>query len=384
MITFTELWTSALLAFVTGGVAVGVIGWTTIKTKQAQKKSKAIPDGIASALHALASAGLVLDFDNRIVRATQSAFALGLVKGQTLVHPKLVALVDKARGVKKPTKARGRDLQLITEIGQTTLWVNARALHLGEGYVLLLVEDRTESHNLEETRRDFVANISHELKTPIGAISLLAEAIQSAVDDPEQVAHFAASMSTESQRLAELVQDIIQLSRVQSTEVAGQTKTVNLVDVIAEAADRNRVAARKKKIDIDVIAPDALTVFGDEELLKTAVKNLIENAIVYSGDESLVSVKLRKHKGVAEISVKDAGPGISEEDQERIFERFYRVDPSRSRQTGGTGLGLSIVKHIAQKHLGEITIKSKLGKGATFTLRLPMSTTAIEATGSKK
>jgi two-component system sensor histidine kinase SenX3 len=205
---------------------------------------------------------------------------LGLVKGQTLVHPKLVALVDKARGVKKPTKARGRDLQLITEIGQTTLWVNARALHLGEGYVLLLVEDRTESHNLEETRRDFVANISHELKTPIGAISLLAEAIQSAVDDPEQVAHFAASMSTESQRLAELVQDIIQLSRVQSTEVAGQTKTVNLVDVIAEAADRNRVAARKKKIDIDVIAPDALTVFGDEELLKTAVKNLIENAIV--------------------------------------------------------------------------------------------------------
>ena len=130
MITFTELWTSALLAFVTGGVAVGVIGWTTIKTNQAQKKSKAIPDGIASALHALASAGLVLDFDNRIVRATQSAFALGLVKGQTLVHPKLVALVDKARGVKKPTKARGRDLQLITEIGQTTLWVNAERFTL--------------------------------------------------------------------------------------------------------------------------------------------------------------------------------------------------------------------------------------------------------------
>lgn len=384
MITLTELWTSALLAFVTGGVAVGLVGWTTIKTNQVQKKSKAIPDGIANALHALASAGLVLDFDNRIVRATQSAFALGLVKGQVLVHPKLVSLVDKARGVKKPTKARGRDLQLISEIGQTTLWVNARALHLGEGYVLLLVEDRTESHNLEETRRDFVANISHELKTPIGAISLLAEAIQSAVDDPEQVAHFAASMSTESQRLAELVQDIIQLSRVQSAEVAGHTTTVNLVEVIAEAADRNRVSARKKQIEIDVIAPESISVFGDEELLKTAVKNLIENAILYSEGETLVSVKLRKSKGIAEISVKDSGPGISEEDQERIFERFYRVDPSRSRQTGGTGLGLSIVKHIAQKHLGEITIKSKLGKGSIFTLRLPTSTTSIDSTGSKK
>ena len=384
MNTSVEIWTSAITAFVTGSVATGLIVWSSLRTQEAQKKAQIIPDAVTGALHALATAGLVLDVENKIVRATRSAFALGLVRDQVLVHPKLVSLVDKARKAKKSSKARARDFALVSEIGDNTIWVTSRAVHLGDGFVLLLVEDRTESHNLEETRRDFVANISHELKTPIGAMSLLAEAIQSAADDPKQVRKFAKNLETESARLTQLVQDIIQLSRVQSADVAGSTQEVDLSLVVAEAVDRNRVQANKKKIQVKVSTSDKLRVFGDLELLTTAVKNLIENAISYSDNETNVSVTLRKKNGVAEIAVKDKGAGIAPEDLERIFERFYRIDQSRSRATGGTGLGLSLVKNITQKHLGEIQVKSKIGFGSTFTLRLPLATAPIDATGSKK
>lgn len=384
MNTSPEIWTSALLAFATGSIATGLVVWSSMRTQEAQKKAQIIPDGITGALHALATAGLVLDVDNKIIRATRSAFALGLVRDQVLVHPKLVSLVDKARKAKKSSKARARDFALASEIGDNTIWVTSRAVHLGDGFVLLLVEDRTESHNLEETRRDFVANISHELKTPIGAMSLLSEAIQSAADDPKQVRKFAKNLETESARLTQLVQDIIQLSRVQSADVAGSTQEVDLSQVVAEAVDRNRVQANKKKIQVKVSSSDRLRVFGDLELLTTAVKNLIENAISYSDTETNVNVSVRKKNGVAEISVKDKGAGIAPEDLERIFERFYRIDQSRSRATGGTGLGLSLVKNITQKHLGEIQVKSKVGSGSTFTLRLPLATAPIDATGSKK
>ncbi|MFM1956682.1 MAG: hypothetical protein RLZ41_81 [Actinomycetota bacterium] len=380
----SEFWSSVILAFVTGSVATGLILWSSFKAQDAQKKAQVIPDGITGALHALATAGLVLDIDNKIVRATRSAFALGLVRDQVLVHPKLVSLVDKARKAKKSSKARAKDFALASELGDATIWVNSRAVHLGEGFVLLLVEDRTESHNLEETRRDFVANISHELKTPIGAMSLLSEAIQSAADDPKQVRKFAKNLETESARLTQLVQDIIQLSRVQSADVAGGTAEVDLATVVAEAADRNRVLANKKKIHLKISTTDGIRVFGDLELLTTAVKNLIENAISYSDTEVPVSVSLGKKNGVAEIAIKDKGAGIAPEDLDRIFERFYRVDQSRSRATGGTGLGLSLVKNIAQKHLGEVQVKSKVGSGSTFTIRIPLATAPIDATGSRK
>jgi two-component system sensor histidine kinase SenX3 len=229
-----------------------------------------------------------------------------------------------------------------------------------------------------------VANISHELKTPIGAMSLLAEAIQSAAEDPKQVRKFAKSLETESTRLAQLVQDIIQLSRVQSAEVASSAAEVELATVVAEAADRNRVLANKKKIQLKISSSDGIRVFGDKELLTTAAKNLIENAISYSDTESPVSVSLRKKNGVAEIAIKDKGAGIAPEDLDRIFERFYRVDQSRSRETGGTGLGLSLVKNITQKHLGEVQVKSKVGVGSTFTIRIPLATAPIDASGGKK
>jgi two-component system sensor histidine kinase SenX3 len=383
VINSAELWSSVILAFLTGSFATGLIVWSTTKAQVAQQEAQVVPDGITGALHALATAGLVLDDANKIVRATRSSFALGLVKDQFLVHPKLLSLVEKARKVKKSSKARSKDFALASEIGDATLWVNARAVHLGEGFVLLLVDDKTESHNLEETRRDFVANISHELKTPIGAISLLAEAIQSASSDPKQVQKFAKNLELESARLAKLVQDIIQLSKVQSAEVAGSTKEVDLASVILDAVDRNRVQAKKKQIQLKISTTDGVMVFGDAELLTTAVKNLIDNAISYSDTDTQVSVGLKTKGGVAEISVKDKGAGIAEEDRDRIFERFYRVDQSRSRATGGTGLGLSLVKNIAQKHLGEVIVKSKVNQGSTFTLRLPLATAPLQSTGGK-
>jgi two-component system, OmpR family, sensor histidine kinase SenX3 len=171
---------------------------------------------------------------------------------------------------------------------------------------------------------------------------------------------------------------------VQSAEVSGTAAEVDLQLVVAEAVDRNRVLANKKKIQLKVSTADGIRVFGDQELLTTAAKNLLENAISYSDTESPVSITLRKKSGVAEIAIKDKGAGIAPEDLDRIFERFYRVDQSRSRATGGTGLGLSLVKNIAQKHLGEVQVKSKVGAGSTFTIRIPLATAPIDATGSKK
>jgi two-component system sensor histidine kinase SenX3 len=239
---------------------------------------------------------------------------------------------------------------------------------------MLLVDDRTESKQLEDTRRDFVANVSHELKTPIGAIGLLAEAIQGATDDSEMVKKFAESLQKESQRLANLVQELIQLSKVQGARVGENSTEVDLAAVITDAVDRNLLIAEQRNIRVVSSAEPGTVVMGDYEMLVTAVRNLIENAIVYSNPASQVGIGLKVVEGVAEIAVTDSGLGISESDQKRIFERFYRVDPSRSRETGGTGLGLSIVKHVSANHGGEVRLFSQPGVGSTFTLRLPIDT----------
>jgi two-component system sensor histidine kinase SenX3 len=238
---------------------------------------------------------------------------------------------------------------------------------------MLLVEDRTESKKLEDTRRDFVANVSHELKTPIGAIGLLSEAILGAADDPQLVQKFAESMQKESQRLANLVHELIQLSKVQGAKLGENSSDVDLAAVIADAVDRNASVAEKRNIKVLAAADSGIKVRGDYEMLVTAIRNLIENALVYSPEGSQVGVGLKVVDGVAEIAVTDSGIGIPESEQQRIFERFYRVDPSRSRDTGGTGLGLSIVKHSAANHGGEVRLFSKVGVGSTFTFRLPLN-----------
>ncbi|NUR59680.1 MAG: GHKL domain-containing protein, partial [Catenulispora sp.] len=220
----------------------------------------------------------------------------------------------------------------------------------------------------------FVANVSHELKTPVGALSLLAEAVQSASDDPEAVRRFAARMQQESHRLTSLIQDLIDLSRVQiDAPLAATAEQVHVAEVVADALDRSSAAAAARRIDLIADAEEDAVVRGDRTQLAAALGNLVENAVNYSPEETRVAVTVKRAGDRVEIAVTDQGIGIPERDLERIFERFYRVDPARSRATGGTGLGLSIVKHIAATHGGEVTVWSSEGNGSTFTLRLPLS-----------
>ena len=337
--------------------------------KAAESEIDAFEMVASQVVDVIATAGVVLDQFNSVVRASPGAIQFGLVQNRRLLHQKLIDLAEEARTLSGLALA---DIQLETGLRKNQIWVHARAVTFGERYVMLLVDDRTESRKLEETRRDFVANVSHELKTPIGAIGLLSEAMASSTEDPVMVKKFAASLQKESARLANLVQELIQLSRVQGAKLADSAASLNLSSVIADAVERNQVLADQRKIKLVTSTPDAVTIFGDYEMLATAVRNLVENAIVYSEPGGQVGVGLRIVDQIAEISVTDSGLGIPEAEQERIFERFYRVDPSRSRETGGTGLGLSIVKHAAANHRGEVKLFSKVGVGSTFTLRIPI------------
>jgi two-component system sensor histidine kinase SenX3 len=248
-----------------------------------------------------------------------------------------------------------------------------RIAPLGSRLVLVLVEDRTEARRVDEVRRDFVANVSHELKTPVGALALLAEAVQAASDDPEAVRRFAARMQQESHRLTSLIQDLIDLSRVQiDAPLAASAEKVHVAEVVADALDRSYETAAARRIELVADAEDDVAVRGDRTQLSAALGNLVENAVNYSPDDTRVAVTVKPVGDLVEISVTDQGIGIPERDLERIFERFYRVDPARSRATGGTGLGLSIVKHIAATHGGEVTVWSSEGNGSTFTLKLPV------------
>jgi two-component system sensor histidine kinase SenX3 len=366
---------TTLLALV-AGLIVGA-GFVLVLTRDKRKKQleaieaeRTIPEGAVEILDLLTSAGVILNGSNTVVRATNGALALGLVQNRLLIHSELVRLVELVRGTGKNQTI---EAELSTGLRGETIWVQARAARMDNNNVMLLVEDRTEAKRLEDTRRDFVANISHELKTPIGAIGLLAEALQDATDDPAMVTKFAGNLYKESRRLGSLVQEIIQLSRLQSAELSKTGELVDLEGIVHESVERNQVIAEAKNISIEVDAPSGIVVYGDHEMLTMAVKNLIENAILYSDAGSSVGIGLRSIDGVAEIAVTDHGVGIAAEDQERIFERFYRVDPSRSRETGGTGLGLAIVKHVAANHRGEIKLFSQVGLGSTFTLRLPLA-----------
>jgi two-component system sensor histidine kinase SenX3 len=240
-----------------------------------------------------------------------------------------------------------------------------------QGLIIVLIFDDSEFRRLDSIRRDFVANISHELKTPIGALSILSEAVLGASDDQEAVVRFAGRMQVEAKRLSDLVQEIINLSRLQDDDPLVGAKAVFLSDLVSQAIDESSMTAEARKIGVAFDCKSESKVLGDRNQLAMAISNLVENAINYSPDGTQVAVTLSSSNGLVEISVKDQGIGIPDKDLERIFERFYRVDPARSRATGGTGLGLSIVKHVATNHGGDISVWSVEGAGSTFTLRLP-------------
>jgi two-component system sensor histidine kinase SenX3 len=328
-----------------------------------------VPDGVDQVLEALESAGIVVDPSNNVIRASYGALALGLVRSGALVHPELAGLVDRVRNGDEPVT---EELEVHRGLfGDATLHLSVRGARLGTRYVLLIADDHTESKRLDEVRRDFVANVSHELKTPIGAVGLLAEALETASDDVEQVRRFAGRLRIEADRLAQMTQEIIELSRLQAMDMVERADLVSIDGVIAKAVDANQVAADADGIRLVSGGSAGLKVYGDETLLTAAVHNLIANAIQYSPEGAHVGIGVRDSDGVVEIAVTDQGVGIPEDELDRVFERFFRVDPARSRHTGGTGLGLSIVKHVVQNHGGDIRVWSQQGRGSTFTIRLP-------------
>jgi two-component system, OmpR family, sensor histidine kinase SenX3 len=254
-------------------------------------------------------------------------------------------------------------------------YLTARVAPLDESLILVLADDQTAARRIDETRRDFVANISHELKTPIGAIALLAEAVEEAADDAAAVRKFAGRMGIESARLTDLVSQIIELSRLQSDNPLVDPEIVEIDGVLGEAVDRRRMDAERNRITLTVAGISGTRVLGSARQLEVAVGNLVENAIAYSDPGARVvvaaHVQARSDDDYVEITVSDNGIGIPAAEVDRIFERFYRVDYARSRANGGTGLGLAIVKHIAAIHGGEVAVWSQVGQGSTFTIRIP-------------
>ncbi|MDP9101984.1 MAG: ATP-binding protein [Actinomycetota bacterium] len=323
-------------------------------------------------IDALPVAIVLLDSDDEVVVGNRAATELGVVVDGRLPVAGLRRMV---RDVRRSGIAHEAELDLEgSRLGRGPVAVRVRLARLGDGQVGLLVEDVSEARRVEAVRRDFVANVGHELKTPVGAMSLLAEALLDAHDNPEAVSRFAGRVGHEAGRLGRLVQELIDLSRLQGADPLPEPAPVAVDRVVAEAVDRTRTAATARGVEIVCGGAAGLMVQGSESQLVTAVANLLDNAVAYSAERTRVAVGVRGGEHQIEISVSDQGIGIAEKDLERVFERFYRADPARSRATGGTGLGLAIVKHIATNHGGEVGVWSVEGSGSTFTMRLPVTT----------
>ncbi|MBF4607847.1 sensor histidine kinase [Curtobacterium sp. VKM Ac-1393] len=371
---------SMLLGGVFGAGVVVLIITAERTARAADVAERTLPDGVAAVIATMHNPAVVIDPSNTVVAASPQALTVGLVVRRRLAHQELLDLVDRVR---KSGEMGAEDLELPRgRHGELIGYLSFRAAQLGNRYVLITADDLTESRRIDEVRRDFVANISHELKTPIGAIGLLSETLVIAADDPEHVKKFAAQLITESERLGALTKDIIELSRLQSVDTLENSEETGIDKIVQAAIDANEVVARARSIEIIRAKKSKLRVMGDPGLLQVAVSNLIANAVKYSPDNTRVGVGVRSAKGFVEIAITDQGVGIPEADLDRVFERFYRVDPARSRATGGTGLGLAIVKHVVGNHGGDVRVWSQPGKGSTFTIRLPEAdtelTTALE------
>jgi len=363
-------------------------GGRAIETEVAQAYGKHGLKGLGrKSMDSLRVGVVVLDEDDQPVLVNPAARAMGLLRsggapGTIAAHPILRTLAGQVRrtGVRREVEL---DLPRGRAGSPAPLGLHLRAVALNATHVAVEAADVTESHRLARVRRDFVANVSHELKTPIGALQLLAEALLDATELPEPkpgeeqsedliaARRFAERIHHESARMGRLVNELLELTRLQGAEPLPTPEPVSLDWVIAEVIDRTRTTAAAKNIDLDYTGLRGATVYGSDTQVATAVTNLVENAIAYSGTDTTVSLTTRQADDWIEIDVADQGIGIAPHDVDRIFERFYRADQARSRSTGGTGLGLAIVKHIATNHGGRVDVSSTLGGGSTFTLRLP-------------
>ena len=331
-----------------------------------------LPNLLIKTLESLEVESLVLVPGESILFQSPGIAAFGIIKDERIVSEDLMALI---RVVRRSGETHRGALELARGpigAGKRELKVSVTPLN-EDGMVLILLADESEARRVDAVRRDFVANVSHELKTPIGALGLLSEAILGAKDQPEEVVRFATRMQNESKRLADLVQEIIDLSRLQSSDPLQKAFAVEIGDVVREAVSQAQFSSEQRNIALEIGEVEDATVIGDRDQIVTAIHNLIENAVNYSPENTKVSIVTKRSGNLIEISVTDQGIGIAESDLTRIFERFYRVDPARSRLTGGTGLGLSIVKHVALNHGGDVKVWSKVGVGSTFTLLLPIA-----------
>lgn len=339
---------------------------------EAQQAAALVADEVRAILLTLREGALLVGPHDEIVVVNEAGEALSLARGSRVGFPELLATVREVRASGRPF-----DGTIVREAqpGTERLEVAAHVRPLGNDRVLVLGVDESGERRVEAVRRDFVANISHELKTPIGAISVLSEALAAARDDPEAVDLFSGRLQRETARLAELINQIIDLSRLQSEDPMLSRDLVDVGEVVAEAVSRSQERATQRGVGLIVAHTDVVRVMGDRWQLADAITNLVQNAINYSNERARVTISVQAvaqdGDDFVDVKVSDNGIGIRPEEQERIFERFYRVDYGRSRESGGTGLGLSIVRHIAVTHGGSIRVWSRPGQGSTFTLRLP-------------
>ncbi len=363
---------AALIGLVAGLFAGYLIAWAVLRRRpEPEVADPNIERGVI--LDALRAAGTIVGDADDILAANELATDMGLVRGNRVAIPALLDLVREVRRTGEmaavnldQTKA-GRGLRSAQRLA-------IRVVRLDDGAVLVIGDDRGAALRVQASARDFMANATHELKTPVGAITLLAEAVEQAADDPDAVAHFSRKIQSESSRLSQLVTQIVQLSRLQGEPVSN-AELLYVDEIVGLALDRSRQLAEQRHVSLTRGGQGGLVVRGKREQLVTAVVNLVHNAITYSDEKARVVVTTREVEDGDDpkvaIAVTDNGIGIGTEDTKRIFERFYRVDYARSRQTGGTGLGLSIVAEIVEGHGGDVAVWSKLGSGSTFTVTLP-------------
>lgn len=330
-----------------------------------------LPPKLLGVLAELDQDSLIVGAGEVVLFSTEGIERLGIMRDGRIQSPELLALI---RVVRRNSKTQTGKVEIPRgPVGDGVRVLTVRVISISQDdQILVLLSDESEAERVHEIRRDFVANISHELKTPIGALSLLSEAVLSAKDDPESVTKFATRMQHEAKRLTDLVQEIINLSRLQDSDPLQVAQELQINELVSEAVDQCLTTSQARNITVSVTEDGSALVLGDRDQIIMALHNLIENAINYSPENTKVSVTIKHDGELVEIAVADQGIGIPESELERIFERFYRVDPARSRETGGTGLGLSIVKHVATKHGGEVTVWSSPNVGSTFALRLPI------------
>jgi two-component system sensor histidine kinase SenX3 len=329
---------------------------------------------LAGALDAIPQGVVICDDTGREVFRNEVAIAYVRSRhGEALVEQAIQERFVALRG-------GGAPLRTLELYGPPRRVLLLSGVDLGNGLqpagALVLVDDVSERRRLEAVRRDFVANITHELKTPVGALGLLADTI-AAEDDAQVVRRLADRMTEEAFRVGRIIDDLLDLSRIEAEE-SPRRESVPVHVVVAEAVERVRPLAHTRGITIDVEEFARWhSVQGDHRQLVSAVANLLDNACKYSDEGSSVELRSRAEDGSVELEVCDHGIGIPGRDLERVFERFYRVDRARSRETGGTGLGLAIVRHVATNHKGEVRVTSREGEGSVFTLRLPSGSQTV-------